>query len=88
MRLSSLARKEIINLYDGDRIGLIGESDLLVDEETGTIAEIEVPSRPGMLRAHRGMSIPWSAVRRVGPEVLIVDLEPLDTGGRRRRSHI
>ena len=77
MRLSEFAEKRIINVFDGELLGFIGDSDLLVDEESGRILEIIVPpSRRGANRQQG--SIPWSTVKKVGPEVVVVDV---DSGG-------
>ena len=72
MRLSELAGKKIINLYDGEIIGPAGDSDLLIDSVSGLITEIVVPPGRG---GRRALSIPWSAVRKIGPEVIVVDIE-------------
>ncbi|CAB1129029.1 PRC domain-containing protein [Candidatus Hydrogenisulfobacillus filiaventi] len=75
MRMSEFATKEIINLADGSRLGQVGDAELLIDEETGRIETILVwPRRKGAGE----LVIPWSAVRQIGPEVLIVDLRPGD----------
>ncbi|MGQ9513085.1 PRC-barrel domain-containing protein, partial [Thermodesulfitimonas sp.] len=37
MRLGELIGKEIVNLYDGARLGVVGESDLTIDAETGQV---------------------------------------------------
>ena len=75
MRLSELAGKRIINLYDGEIIGAAGESDLLIDAASGLISEIVIPPGRGPLAARRPLSIPWAAVRKIGPEVIVVDIE-------------
>lgn len=75
MRLSELANKRILNLYDGEIIGSAGESDLLVDPKTGLVAEIIIPPGRGVTSRGRGLSIPWSAVKKVGAEVIVVDME-------------
>lgn len=74
MRLSEFAEKRIINLFDGELMGSIGDSDLLVDGENGRILEIIVPP------ARRGgnkqqYSIPWPGVKKVGAEVVVVDID-------------
>lgn len=84
MRWSQLAQREIINLWNGHRLGPIGQADLLVDEASGRIEELLVPPHQGIWRARRSVVIPWQAVRRVGPEVIIVEIEPTD--GRERSS--
>ena len=84
MRFSQLAGKEIINLRDGLRMGRLGDCDLQIDEATGRIETVAVPVRTGRWRTPTADSgIPWHSIRRVGPEVLIVDL---DVTGLPRRS--
>lgn len=75
MRLSELGRKEIINLVNGHRMGVVGESDLGIDETTGQILELQVPSRRGLWGTQRAERILWESVRRVGPEVVIVEVD-------------
>ena len=73
MRFSELARKEIINLEDGGRLGSVGDTDLELDE-SGRILAIHIPPRQGFWRNRSPWKIPWDAVKRVGPEVLIVEI--------------
>lgn len=77
MRWSELAAKEIINLQDGARLGRTGEADLLFDPASGSISAILLRGRGGLARflglgGHA--TVPWQAVRRVGPEVVIIEL--------------
>jgi YlmC/YmxH family sporulation protein len=83
MRMSELAAKEIIDILTGERLGLVGESDLTLDEATGRIVELIVPARRGLWAGRPAAAIPWSAVRRVGPEVVIVELDDAPTPPRR-----
>ncbi len=76
MRLSRWQGKEIINLYDGARFGLVGEADLEVDEASGNIRNIVFPERGGFFGRRKEVRIPWEAVQRVGPELIIVDWNP------------
>lgn len=73
MRMSELSSKDIINLTNGGKLGSLGESDLIIDPETGSIQAIIIPQR-GRLNRGQKIEIPWAAIRRVGPEVMIVDL--------------
>lgn len=78
MLLSDLAGKEIINLYDGAKLGLVGDADLAISP-SGSIEAIILSSR-GFSSFWSGTSdrdtmvIPWQAVKKVGSEVIIVDL--------------
>ena len=86
IRLSELAGKNIVNIYDGSRLGSVQESDLLFEAETGRITEMVVPGRGGLLagRLERGaLRIPWQAIHKIGREVIIVDLGQRPTKYRR-----
>jgi len=75
MRLSEFAEKRIVNLYDGEIMGSIGDSDLIIDPENGMILEILVPVGKGRKSARRTVSVPWTTVKKVGSEVIVVDIE-------------
>jgi YlmC/YmxH family sporulation protein len=76
VRFSELGGKEIINLADGERLGRLGECDLELDETTGAIVNLVTPARSGLRRGRSPVAIPWWSVRRIGPDVLIVELDP------------
>jgi YlmC/YmxH family sporulation protein len=78
MRFSELEGKEIINLYDGGRLGTIGESDMIIDPESGEIESIIIPGRSNFLNLwtdRQEMVVPWKTLKKVGSEVIIVDLD-------------
>ena len=77
MRLSELSGKEVINLGDGGRLGIIDDCDLCFDAKSGRIEAILLPARTSLLHLfseNRGSEVPWPAVKRIGDEVIIVDL--------------
>jgi YlmC/YmxH family sporulation protein len=78
LRFSELMGKEIINIFDGVRLGTIGDSDMIIDPESGEIESIVLPRRPnfmGLWADKQELVIPWSAVKKVGTELIIVDLD-------------
>lgn len=78
MRLSDLVGKEIINIFDGVRLGTIGDSDMVIDPENGEVVSIVLPRRSNFLSFwidRQEIEIPWSSVKKVGNEVVIVDLD-------------
>lgn len=93
MRLSDLSGKEVINLGDGSRLGVVEECELVFDDETGRIQALVLPVRQGFWRLFgdsRRTTVPWQAIRRIGDEVIIVDLSNSsdrysDFGGYYRR---
>lgn len=86
MRFSELGTKEIVNLFDGERVGLLGEADLVIDDQSGEIREILFPKRRGLWRQQKPLALAWSAIRRIGSEVIIVDVEPEGLGIRPPRT--
>lgn len=78
MRLNELVGKEMVNIYDGMRMGTVGESDMLVNQETGDIVSIILPNRGNAFTFwadRQKLVIPWDAVKKIGREVIVVDLD-------------
>lgn len=78
VRLNELVGKEMVNIFDGMRMGTVGESDMMVDLETGKIVSIILPNKGNMLNFwtdRQKLVIPWEAVKKIGREVIVVDLD-------------
>lgn len=73
-RISELRYKEVIDMADGCRYGYVGDAE--VDLETGRLTRIIVPGRLrlfGLLGRWEDAVFPWSAVRRIGADTILVD---------------
>ncbi len=78
MRMAELAGKEIINVYDGARLGVVGETDMVVDSGNGRIKAVMIPRRAGLINFwadRQYMIIPWESIKKIGREIIIVDLD-------------
>lgn len=76
-RLSEIGGQEIINLYDGGRLGVIADIDLLVDDKTGTIEALLVPEPKGffsIMSDKNYIEVPWNSVRKIGQDALIIEM--------------
>lgn len=73
MRYSDLAGKEIIDIDQGIRLGVINDTDLVIDTDAGRVVAIIIPSRGGWW-ARRELEIPWHGIRKIGVDLIIVDL--------------
>ncbi|HEY8531784.1 MAG TPA: YlmC/YmxH family sporulation protein [Limnochorda sp.] len=73
MRYSELAGKEIIDIDQGIRLGVVNESDVIIDTETGRVESIVVPYRQGFL-SRKELRIPWRGIRKIGVDLMVVDL--------------
>ncbi len=86
-RMGQLRCKEVINVTDGSRYGYVGDAE--VDLETGQIRSLIVPGRLrlfGLLGREAERIFPWSAVRRFGEDIILVEdaAGQLPPQGRRR----
>lgn len=87
MRLHELTGKEVINLADGARIGMIDECELVFDGKNGKIAALLLPNRMDFWRLfheNRSSSIPWQAIKRIGQDFILVDYEQ---GSEKKLTH-
>lgn len=75
IKASELRMKDVVNLIDGRRLGLI--ADFEVDLDDGRVTAIVVPG-PGRILWFMGrdndMVIPWEQIRKIGTDVILVEL--------------
>lgn len=77
-RIAELRYKEVINITDGTRYGYV--SDAEIDLSNGQLKNLVIPGRLrlfGLLGREEDLIFPWSAVRRVGEDILLVDGTPI-----------
>ncbi len=83
-RVSDLRYKDIINALDGKRLGYIRDVEL--DLLSGKIRAIIVPGETrfwGFFARNDDLIIPWDSIKRIGLDVVLVEVEHLDTIKRR-----
>ncbi|NLM04753.1 MAG: YlmC/YmxH family sporulation protein [Clostridiales bacterium] len=81
MKFSQIGEKEIVNLNNGSRLGIISESDLLINIRTGKILSMLVPDRKGFLNFFSNdgyFEIPWECIRKIGHDMIIIELDEYD----------
>lgn len=85
MRYSDLAGKEIIDIDAGLRLGVVNETDLVIDAERGKVVAIIIPAR-GRWWNRRELEIPWHGIKKIGVDLIIVDLSTaVDSHGPTRQ---
>ncbi|MFC4770200.1 YlmC/YmxH family sporulation protein [Effusibacillus consociatus] len=75
IKVSELQSKDVVNISDGKRLGMIGDLD--IDLENGMIRAIVVPGSGrffGMFGASQDYVIPWSQIVKIGADVVLVEL--------------
>lgn len=79
IRISDLARREVVNVNDGRRLGLI--EDLELDLEQGTVRAVIIPSTGyfwGKIFRSRDYVILWEKIVKIGIDTVLVDF-PLES---------
>ena len=74
-KASELKKREVINVCDGKRLGNITDFEIMVPE--GRIEAIVVPgtlSLGSFFKSSPPIVIPWSNIRKIGEDVIIVEL--------------
>lgn len=75
MKLSELSGKEIVHIVSGKRLGVLGQTDLVFDENTGEIkALIILEGSPFAIRKQKKeTTIHWSQIKTIGKDIILVD---------------
>ena len=78
-KFTELRCKEVICICDGRRLGFI--CDVRIELPEGRISAIIVPG-PGRFFGCCGRRddyvIPWCCIKRIGPDIVLVDIKPED----------
>ena len=70
MRLSELQQKEIVNIKDGKRVGVI--IDVIVDEK-GYIKNLVLEEKRGRKFTREEYSVLWNQIVKIGDDIILVD---------------
>lgn len=70
---NELKNKEIINLFDGKKLGHV--VDVLFDSINGKVSGIVVPGERKIFRKNEEIFIPLEKVRKIGDDVVLIRYE-------------
>jgi YlmC/YmxH family sporulation protein len=78
-RLSEIGGQEIINLYDGGKLGVVADIDLLINDATGSIEALLIPDAKKLFsffsQNNTYIEVPWQSVKKIGHDTVIVELD-------------
>ncbi|KZE38146.1 sporulation protein, YlmC/YmxH family [Bhargavaea cecembensis] len=86
MLLSTMAEKELIQMEDGVRYGLLADTEMLFDPKSGRIFGFELKRRAGWLQGGRKSAgeaeyIPWEEIVLIGDDrILFRRTRPIHEG--------
>ncbi|OLO40941.1 YlmC/YmxH family sporulation protein [Alkalihalophilus pseudofirmus] len=76
MRLSEISGKEIIDFQKGARLGILGQTDLVIDESTGQIEAFIIPTMKwfGFGKKEKEVKVYWHQIKKIGTDMIIIDM--------------
>ncbi len=75
MRYKDISGKEIINVTQGSRLGILGQTDLEIDIETGQIKSFIIPNYKwfGLKKEGAEIRIPWDSIKKIGEDMIMIE---------------
>lgn len=80
IRISEFQSKDVVNVFDGKKLGNIGDID--IDVITGKIQAIVIGKQGkmlGLLRKEDEVTIPWRQIVKIGEDVILVRMQISET---------
>jgi YlmC/YmxH family sporulation protein len=81
VRLSELSGKEIVDVKRAERLGVLGQTDLEINE-SGQITALIIPSVKwfGLKRNGNEVRVPWKHIKKIGTDMIIIDIPEIQAG--------
>ncbi|WP_010649233.1 YlmC/YmxH family sporulation protein [Oceanobacillus massiliensis] len=75
MRFKEMSDKEIINVNEGTRLGILGQTDLEIDEKSGQIESFIIPNYKwfGLVKEGDETKIPWKSIKKIGEDMIMIE---------------
>ena len=78
MHLEELKNRIIVNINNGEKLGVLGNCDLKIDEKQGKIEAVLIPqgkARKFFSGEIEYLTIPWDSIVKIGMDTIMVNLE-------------
>lgn len=75
IKISDLRLREVINVNNGKKLGLI--KDIEIDLEAGRIKSVVLPGNGrvfGLFSRHEDVVVPWHQIKKLGMDVILVEV--------------
>nr|WP_295970370.1 YlmC/YmxH family sporulation protein [uncultured Bacillus sp.] len=76
MRLSELSGKEIVDINRAERLGILGQTDLEINVQSGQIEAMLIPTLKwfGMKKQGGDIRVEWEHIKKIGPDMIMIDM--------------
>ncbi|SDY70187.1 sporulation protein, YlmC/YmxH family [Evansella caseinilytica] len=76
MRLSEISNKEIIDYQKGERLGVLGQTDVVIDETNGQIEAFVIPTVKwfGLGKRDKEVTVYWKQIKKIGQDMIIIEV--------------
>ncbi len=74
MRLSELGGKEIVDFKKAERMGVLGQTDLEINSNTGEINHLIIPTGKWIRKNGGEIRVPWRNIRTIGTDMIILEV--------------
>ncbi|WP_077326222.1 YlmC/YmxH family sporulation protein [Virgibacillus siamensis] len=77
MRYKDISGKEIVNVNKGSRLGILGQTDLEINERTGQIESFIIPNYKwfGLKKEGAETKINWRSVKKIGDDMIMIEFD-------------
>lgn len=77
MRYKDISGKEIVNVNQGARLGILGQTDLEIDEKSGQIKSFIIPNYKwfGLKKEGEEQKIRWNSIKTIGEDMIMIELD-------------
>ncbi|WP_018660140.1 YlmC/YmxH family sporulation protein [Heyndrickxia acidiproducens] len=74
MRLSELSGKEMVDFKKAERLGVLGQTDLEINETTGKVETLIIPAGRRFKKQGNEIRVPWNRIRTIGTDMIILEV--------------
>lgn len=75
-----MSGKEIVDVVHGSRLGILGQTDLEINEKTGHIEAFVIPNYKwfGLVKEGEETKIRWRSIKKIGEDMIIVESDSFE----------
>lgn len=75
MRYKDISGKEIVDIVEGVRLGVLGQTDIEIQVNTGQINAFIIPNYKWLGLKKEGVvsKIPWHSIKKLGEDMIMIE---------------